>query len=445
MKKIVLKHNRKQHIVAIATGFFVALPIVCLPIGLREGMTPAMAVSHAYNAVYGTVNNDSGEVVIEDWALVDSADQLVSADYGEDAGNVEPGETAEPGEPAEPGETSEPGEGTDPTQQTASSSSYSDIPKFMVYQQYDSSNLPIELLDPEFFQEDNSTYYVRANQSILKEKPNMDSKTLVSLHLGQQVTRTGVGDTWSRIKTEAGKEGFVLTNSIQDTMVSVKVDRTVWVDTGSLVVRAEPSTDAAQVAVVNQDAKLYCSAIVGDKWYKVKTTSGKTGYVYKSYTTTNPPPTPTPTPTPKPTSKPSSKSSSSGTKYGNTKKLPKISGKNGDSIVSIAETMLGVKYKFGGASSSGCDCSGLCVYCYAQVGVSLPHGATQIWKKSGVSVPRSEIKAGDIVCYDYGSYCGHVAIYVGNGQVIHASASKGKVIYGKLDMMKIKAIKRIIQ
>ena len=445
MKKIVLKHNRKQHIVAIATGFFVALPIVCLPIGLREGMTPAMAVSHAYNSVYGTVNNDSGEVVIEDWALVDSADQLVSADYGEDAGNVEPGETAEPGEPAEPGETSEPGEGTDPTQQTASSSSYSDIPKFMVYQQYDSSNLPIELLDPEFFQEDNSTYYVRANQSILKEKPNMDSKTLVSLHLGQQVTRTGVGDTWSRIKTEAGKEGFVLTNSIQDTMVSVKVDRTVWVDTGSLVVRAEPSTDAAQVAVVNQDAKLYCSAIVGDKWYKVKTTSGKTGYVYKSYTTTNPPPTPTPTPTPKPTSKPSSKSSSSGTKYGNTKKLPKISGKNGDSIVSIAETMLGVKYKFGGASSSGCDCSGLCVYCYAQVGVSLPHGATQIWKKSGVSVPRSEIKAGDIVCYDYGSYCGHVAIYVGNGQVIHASASKGKVIYGKLDMMKIKAIKRIIQ
>ena len=438
MKKIVLKHNRKQHIVAIATGFFVALPIVCLPIGLREGMTPAMAVSHAYNAVYGTVNNDSGEVVIEDWALVDSADQLVSADYGEDAGNVEPGETAEPGEPAEPGETSEPGEGTDPTQQTASSSSYSDIPKFMVYQQYDSSNLPIELLDPEFFQEDNSTYYVRANQSILKEKPNMDSKTLVSLHLGQQVTRTGVGDTWSRIKTEAGKEGFVLTNSIQDTMVSVKVDRTVWVDTGSLVVRAEPSTDAAQVAVVNQDAKLYCSAIVGDKWYKVKTTSGKTGYVYKSYTTTNPPPTPTPTPTPYP-------QSSSGRSYGNPRTLPKISGCNGESIVSIAESMLGVPYVFAGSDSSGIDCSGLVMYCYAQVGISVPHGATSIMYYSGVSVPREDLKAGDVICYDYGSYCGHVAIYVGDGTVIHASSTRGQVVYGSLDMMSIKAIKRIIQ
>ena len=226
-------------------------------------------------------------------------------------------------------------------------------------------------------------------------------------------------------------------------MVTVKVDRTVWVDTGSLVVRAEPSTNAEQVAVVNQDAKLYCSAIVGDKWYKVKTTGGKTGYVYKSYTTTNPPPTPTPSPTPKPTTKPSSSGGSGG--YGNTKKLPKISGKNGDSIVAIAESMLGVKYKFGGASSKGIDCSGLVLYCYAQVGISVPHGATSIMNKSGVKVPRSDLKPGDVICYDYGSYCGHVAIYVGDGQVIHASATRGKVVYGKLDMMKIKAIKRIIQ
>ena len=476
MKKIVFKHNRKQHIVAIATGFFAALPIICLPIGLREGLSPSLVVSRAYQSVFGVQEIDSGEVVLEDWALVDSADQLVSADVVDQSEPTEPGEPAEPGEPdgsepgepdgsepgepdgSEPGEPGEPGEpdGSEPAEpgepvstdknEVKGTSSYSDIPKFVVYQQYDDSNLPIELLDPEFFTADNSTYYVRASQSILKETPNMDSKTIVSLHVGQQVTRTGVGDTWSRIKTEAGQEGFVLTNSIQDTMVSVKIDRTVWVDTGSLIVRSEPSTSGQQVAVVNQDARLHCTAIVGDKWYKVTTTSGKTGYVYKSYTTTSAPPTPTPTPTPKPKSTSSKSSSkSSGTKYGNTKKLPKISGKNGDSIVSIAESMLGVKYKFGGASSKGIDCSGLVMYCYAQVGISLPHGATQIWKKSGVSVPRSEIKKGDVICYDYGSYCGHVAIYVGNGQVIHASSTRGKVVYGKLDMMKIKAIKRIIQ
>ena len=70
MRKTVLKHNRKQHILAIATGFFAALPVICLPIGLREGMTPAMIVSHAYEQVFGTTNIHTGEVVIEDWALV---------------------------------------------------------------------------------------------------------------------------------------------------------------------------------------------------------------------------------------------------------------------------------------------------------------------------------------------------------------------------------------
>ena len=415
---MVLKHNRKQHILAIATGFFAALPIICLPIGLREGMTPAMAVSHAYEAIFGTGNVESGEVVIEEWALVSSADELVSADVGEEC--------------------------IDPTEYTevASPSSYTDIPKYIVYQQYDDSNLPIELLDPQFFAADDTTYYVRAKQSILKETPDMDSTTIVSLHLGQEVTRTGVGDTWSRIKTEKGEEGYVLTNSIQDTMLSIEIDRTVWVDTDSLILRAEPSSTSEDKMVLPRHTKLYCSAIVGDKWYKVTTTGGKAGYVYKSYTTTNPPPTPTPTPTPRPKS---SGGGGGGGSYGNTRSLPKITGKNGESIVSIAESMLGVPYVFAGSSSSGIDCSGLVMYCYAQVGVSLPHGATQIWLHSGVSVPRSDIQPGDVICYDYGSYCGHVAIYVGDGQVIHASSSRGRVCYGNVDMMSIKAIKRIIQ
>ena len=358
MRKTVLKHNRKQHILAIATGFFAALPVICLPIGLREGMTPAMIVSHAYEQVFGTTNIHTGEVVIEDWALVSSADQLVSAE-------VTP--AAAPSDPTDPAVT------TDPTEVTevCAPTSYKDIPKYVVYQQYDSSNLPIELLDPECFAADNTTYYVRANQSILKEIPDMDSKTLISLHLGQQVTRTGVGDTWSRIETEDGHEGYVLTGSIQDTMLSIEIDRTVWVDTDGLIVREEPSTSADEVCVAGQDERLYCSAIVGDKWYKVTTVSGYTGYVYKSYTTTNPPPTPTPTPTPYPRS-----SNSSGRSYGNPRTLPQITGCNGESIVSIAESMLGVPYVFAGSDSSGIDCSGLVMYCYAQVGVSVPHGAT---------------------------------------------------------------------
>lgn len=106
--------------------------------------------------------------------------------------------------------------------------------------------------------------------------------------------------------------------------------------------------------------------------------------------------------------------------------------------------MLGVPYVFAGASRNGIDCSGLVMYCYAQVGISLPHGANAICNSYGASVSRSDIQLGDVVCYDYGSYCGHVAIYVGGGQVIHASNSAGNVRYGNVDMMSIRAIKRMI-
>ena len=54
MKKIVFRHNRKQHILTIATGIFVALPMVCFPLGLHEGMTPNLVVARAYKNAFGT-------------------------------------------------------------------------------------------------------------------------------------------------------------------------------------------------------------------------------------------------------------------------------------------------------------------------------------------------------------------------------------------------------
>ncbi|MCR4688086.1 MAG: C40 family peptidase [Saccharofermentans sp.] len=420
---MVFKHNRKQNILAIAVAFFTAVPVICLPVGIRNGINPGIVLKEAYEELFGVQSIGDEEVVIEDWALVSDVSELVEA----------PSDFEE-GEPAE-------------ADAMAVTEDYSDISKYIVYQQYDESDLPIELLDTQCFAADNTTYYVRATQSILKEEPNMDSVTLKSLHLGQRVTRIGIGDTWSKIQTEDGSEGYVLTGSIQDTMLSIEVDDVVWVDTDSLIVRAEPSTNSEEVLVVNDETKLYVSAIVGDKWYKVTTTGGQSGYVYMSYTTHTPPPTPTPTPTPRPRSSSGGSSGSSGSSqsYGDTSRLPVITGVNGESIVSIAESMLGVPYVYAGESRSGIDCSGLVKYCYAQVGIYVPHGATQIYRRSGVSVPRSEIALGDVVCYDYGSYCGHVAIYVGGGQVIHASNSRGNVRYGNVDMMAIKAIKRLIQ
>ncbi len=86
--------------------------------------------------------------------------------------------------------------------------------------------------------------------------------------------------------------------------------------------------------------------------------------------------------------------------------------------VSIAMRYLGVPYVWAGASPSGFDCSGLVMYVYAQLGVSLPHNAAAQWDyPNSVYVPRADLEPGDLVFfYDLG----HVGIYIGNGEYIDA-------------------------
>jgi peptidoglycan DL-endopeptidase CwlO len=83
---------------------------------------------------------------------------------------------------------------------------------------------------------------------------------------------------------------------------------------------------------------------------------------------------------------------------------------------SIAARYLGVPYVWGGASPSGFDCSGLVMYVYAQLGVSLPHYTVSQWSAT-TPIPTSALAPGDLVFFDGLS---HVGIYIGNGQFIHA-------------------------
>ena len=85
-------------------------------------------------------------------------------------------------------------------------------------------------------------------------------------------------------------------------------------------------------------------------------------------------------------------------------------------VVGIAMQYLGVPYRWGGESPSGFDCSGLIVYVYRQVGVSLPHYTGALWGQ-GVPVSRGDLQPGDLVFFNG---LGHAGIYAGGGSFVHA-------------------------
>jgi len=96
----------------------------------------------------------------------------------------------------------------------------------------------------------------------------------------------------------------------------------------------------------------------------------------------------------------------------------------GEEIVAYAKNYLGKPYVYGGSGPNSFDCSGFTMYVYNHFGYSLPHGATS-QSKYGTYVDKGSLQAGDLVFFlDYETMdgIGHVGIYIGNGDFIHASS-----------------------
>lgn len=104
-----------------------------------------------------------------------------------------------------------------------------------------------------------------------------------------------------------------------------------------------------------------------------------------------------------------------------------------DKIVSTAKQYLGTPYVYGGSSPRGFDCSGFMYYLYGQYGYSLWRGAGGQWNHNGTKVDKSDLQPGDLVFFsDSVDPIGHVGMYIGNNQFIHASSGKGCVVITSL-------------
>lgn len=191
-----------------------------------------------------------------------------------------------------------------------------------------------------------------------------------------------------------GEEALVIAQSEARNMALVTTD--------VLRVREEPSTDSATLSTVNNGEELVVTETL-DGWVKVEVDNFE-GYVSAEYVTVE-----------------------MKLKTGNT--LSELAYGSGISdvrveLVNYALQFVGNRYVWGGTSlSNGVDCSGFTMKIYEKFGVYLPHHSGS-QSGYGKKISSSELQPGDLIFYGDGSSINHVAIYIGNGQIVHASNAR---------------------
>lgn len=113
----------------------------------------------------------------------------------------------------------------------------------------------------------------------------------------------------------------------------------------------------------------------------------------------------------------------------------------GTQVANFALQFLGNPYVYGGTSlTNGADCSGFVLSVYAHFGVSLPHSAAADQRMGTAVGGLAEAQPGDLICYS-----GHVGIYIGNNQIVHASTPSGGIKISRVNYAPIICIRRIFQ
>ena len=230
----------------------------------------------------------------------------------------------------------------------------------------------------------------------IRKEATTDSEIVGIMKNNAVATVTGTEDGWYQI-TSGSISGYIkaeyLTVGDQALLDSVKT-RTATVETETLKVRSEASTDASVVTLAGQDEQLTVTDEQTPGWVKVETSDGE-GYISTEYAEV-----------------------ADTYQYAERPEVESAQSSSGSSVISYASQFLGNPYVWGGTSlTGGADCSGFTQSVYANFGVSLPRTSYE-QQNAGTEVSYADAQPGDLICYG-----GHVAIYMGNGRIVHASNS----------------------
>lgn len=287
----------------------------------------------------------------------------------------------------------------------------------------------------------------------IRSEANAESEILGKLYTKGAATVLETLDGWYKV-TSGSVTGYIASDYliVGDEAVCKDASKRIGtVNTASLRLRKEATTESGVRALISEGSKLTVLDESLEGWYQVQFGS-YTGYVSSDFVSVETVYTYAESKEEEAARKAAEAearrreearrnqyaSSSSNASSNWTYIAPTGSGA-GVSVVNYAVQFVGNPYRWGGTSlTNGADCSGFVMKVYEAFGVSLPHSSYKL-RSVGYGVSAADVQPGDIICYS-----GHVAIYAGNGQIVHASTrNTGIIVSNNWQYKRVLAIRRI--